>query len=139
MQAEMKSTFFLRKCFSLDFDNVRKFQESPKYLSPAAAMTTSNDDRKSVHFAQINGMADQLSMGLALAGHSVLKLVPCGSVAEVLPWLARRMQENAGVIHRTEWDATLLKKEILRRRFGFFARRPRLLHKKLFRNDNTRP
>jgi proline dehydrogenase len=44
---------------------------------------------KQVSFAQINGLADHLSITMARRGFKVLKLVPCGSVEDVLPWLAR--------------------------------------------------
>ena len=42
------------------------------------------------HFAQINVMGDHLTHGLAANGFSCLKLVPCGSVSDVMPWLARQ-------------------------------------------------
>ena len=43
----------------------------------------------SVNFAQINGLGDHISMTLTLQGCQVLKLLPCGTVDDVLPWLAR--------------------------------------------------
>ena len=49
-----------------------------------------NDTLKTqVNFAQINGLADPLSLALAQKQVRVLKLLPCGSVQEVLPWLGR--------------------------------------------------
>ena len=42
-----------------------------------------------VNFAQINGLGDHISMALSLQGCQVLKLLPCGTVDEVLPWLSR--------------------------------------------------
>lgn len=65
---------------------------SERLLSASAAPSPSSS---SVHFAQINGMSDQLSLGLSRHGLSCLKLLPCGSVAEVLPWLAREGGESA--------------------------------------------
>lgn len=79
------------------------------------ALQIMDQSNMSIHFAQLNGMADQISLGLALQGHSVLKLIPCGSISDVLPWLARRMQENASAMERTQWDRSLLKQEIARR------------------------
>ncbi len=71
-----------------------------------------------VAFAQINSMGDQMSHALVHQGYTVLKLVPCGSVNDVLPWLARRMQENGSVIERLEWDRSLLRKALKERVFG---------------------
>ncbi|KAK3264151.1 hypothetical protein CYMTET_27087 [Cymbomonas tetramitiformis] len=49
-----------------------------------------------VHHAQIMGMCDNITFGLALSGHNALKLVTFGKFEEVLPWLLRRLQENQG-------------------------------------------
>eukprot|EP00095_Tigriopus_kingsejongensis_P007261 maker-scaffold286_size222086-snap-gene-1.24 protein:Tk07261 transcript:maker-scaffold286_size222086-snap-gene-1.24-mRNA-1 annotation:"proline dehydrogenase mitochondrial-like" len=68
-----------------------------------------------LYFGQINGMADQISLALAHSGHKCLKLIPCGSVDEVLPWLARRVQENSVALHRVSWDRQLIRKELVRR------------------------
>ena len=45
--------------------------------------------KNSVKFAQINGLGDHISLSLTRQGHRVLKLLPCGTVEEVLPWLGR--------------------------------------------------
>lgn len=49
-------------------------------------------------FAQLLGMADALSFGLASRGHAVHKYVPYGPVREVLPYLLRRAVENGDVL-----------------------------------------
>ena len=71
-----------------------------------------------VFFGQLNGMADQISLALAESGQKCLKLVPTGTVSDVLPWLARRMQENSVALDRAEWDRQLIRKELKRRVFG---------------------
>ena len=43
----------------------------------------------SIQFAQINGLGDHLSMFLVQNNQKVLKLLPCGTISDVLPWLAR--------------------------------------------------
>ena len=56
----------------------------------ALSQVQSNPILKSgVNFAQINGLGDHISMALSLQGCQVLKLLPCGTVDEVLPWLSR--------------------------------------------------
>ena len=57
----------------------------------------------------------QLSVPLSLLGYSCLKLVPCGSVSEVLPWLARRVQENAAAVDRATEEKRMVGREIRRR------------------------
>ena len=56
---------------------------------PSTPINRNSDKSSRVHFAQINGMGDHLTHGLAANGFSCLKLVPCGSVSDVMPWLAR--------------------------------------------------
>ena len=65
-----------------------------------------------VQFAQINGMGDRISMGLVSAGFPCWKLVPCGTVSDVIPWLSRRMQENSDSFARTENELKLMKQEL---------------------------
>ena len=74
-----------------------------------------------VHFAQLNGMGDPLSIALATNGVSCLKLVPCGSVNDVLPWLARRMQENSDAFKRTEFEREMISKEIWSRLKNYYS------------------
>jgi proline dehydrogenase len=48
-----------------------------------------NPNNSSIQFAQINGLGDHLSMNLVQNEIKVLKLLPCGTVEDVLPWLSR--------------------------------------------------
>ena len=59
-------------------------------LNKGLHLIRSNQHLKNqVNFAQINGLADPISLALASEEVQVLKLLPCGSVEEVLPWLGR--------------------------------------------------
>eukprot|EP00308_Calcidiscus_leptoporus_P012109 CAMPEP_0119398132 /NCGR_PEP_ID=MMETSP1334-20130426/140687_1 /TAXON_ID=127549 /ORGANISM="Calcidiscus leptoporus, Strain RCC1130" /LENGTH=428 /DNA_ID=CAMNT_0007421987 /DNA_START=19 /DNA_END=1305 /DNA_ORIENTATION=+ len=68
-----------------------------------------------VHFAQILGMADDLTHTLGLSGFNALKLVPFGSFEEVLPWLLRRLEENQDALGASAAERPLLRGEIWRR------------------------
>jgi len=72
-------------------------------------------DDKRVQFAQILGMVDNLTAALGLAGYNVSKLVVFGEVAEVLPWLLRRIQENRDAFGAQAAELHVLRRELHRR------------------------
>lgn len=74
--------------------------------------------RGSVSFAQLLGMADGVSFGLAKDGHSVYKYLPFGPVNKVLPYLIRRAQENSIVVDGSARERKMMWAEIRRRTFG---------------------
>jgi proline dehydrogenase len=66
-------------------------------------------------FAQLLGMSDHLTYNLAHAGFLTAKYVPYGPVADVIPYLGRRAQENSSVKGQTSREVLLVKKELNRR------------------------
>ncbi len=68
-----------------------------------------------IHFAQLLGMSDNISYNLASAGYNVAKYVPYGTVAELLPYLTRRAQENSSVAGQSSRELLLLLREMKRR------------------------
>ncbi|MGE0771108.1 MAG: proline dehydrogenase family protein [Cyclobacteriaceae bacterium] len=73
-----------------------------------------NDKR--VWFAQLLGMSDNISFNLAKAGYRVVKYVPFGPVASVMPYLFRRAEENTSVAGQSSRELTLIRKELQRRK-----------------------
>lgn len=71
-------------------------------------------DRR-LSFAQLLGMSDHISFNLAALGYQVAKYVPYGPVADLLPYLTRRAQENSSVAGQSSRELTLLKREMQRR------------------------
>jgi proline dehydrogenase len=72
------------------------------------------DDR--IWFSQLLGMSDHISFNLAHAGYNVCKYVPYGPVADVLPYLSRRIQENSSVAGQMSRELSLIVAERKRRK-----------------------
>ena len=73
-----------------------------------------NDSR--VYFSQLLGMSDNISFNMAMAGYNVAKYVPYGPIVSVLPYLARRAQENSSVKGQSSRELQFLMKELERRK-----------------------
>lgn len=71
---------------------------------------------KRIYFSQLLGMSDHISFNLAHAGYNVAKYVPYGPVADVLPYLTRRAQENTSISGQTSRELSLLTAEQQRRK-----------------------
>lgn len=73
---------------------------------------------RSIYFAQLLGMSDNLSFNLASSGYNVAKYMPYGPVEAVMPYLFRRAQENTSVAGQTGRELSLIMKEKKRRKQG---------------------
>ncbi|MCE1168539.1 MAG: proline dehydrogenase family protein [Sphingobacteriia bacterium] len=73
-----------------------------------------NDSR--IWFSQLYGMSDHISFNLAEAGYNVAKYLPYGPVKHVLPYLARRAEENTSVKGQTGRELSLISTELRRRK-----------------------
>jgi proline dehydrogenase len=72
-------------------------------------------NRQHIHFSQLYGMSDNITFNLAKAGYSVSKYLPFGPIADVIPYLMRRAEENSSISNYTGRELGLIKKEIKRR------------------------
>jgi proline dehydrogenase len=79
-----------------------------------------------VHFGQLYGMCDHMSLALAHNGHNIVKYVPFGPVAEVIPYLMRRVSENRGFLASTKKEQGLMLTELKARIFGTPKTQPQL-------------
>jgi|ERR1043166_3879520 proline dehydrogenase len=80
---------------------------SEKGISPAHAH---------IYFSQLYGMGDNISYVLAANGYNVSKYVPFGPVADAIPYLIRRAQENSSAAGHVSRELELLERELKRRR-----------------------
>jgi len=73
------------------------------------------DPSEKVYFGQLLGMADHLTFALGSHGYNAYKYLPYGRIEEVLPYLIRRAQENAGLMAGAVHERELILNEIKRR------------------------
>ncbi len=69
-------------------------------------------------FAQLFGMSDHLTFNLAHHNFNVAKYMPYGRLKNLLPYLARRAQENSAIQGQTARELLLIEKELKRRSHG---------------------
>lgn len=75
-------------------------------------------DHPHIFYSQLYGMSDNLSYVLAKNGYSVSKYVPYGPVADTIPYLIRRADENSAVTGQMSRELDLIRKELDRRRLA---------------------
>ena len=80
-------------------------------------MNLYNIDRTSstICFAQLYGMADNLSFNLGKHGYRAYKYVPYGEVHEVMPYLLRRARENSAIVGGASKETSMITAELRRR------------------------
>ena len=72
-----------------------------------------NNDR--IWFSQLLGMSDYISFVLADKGYNVVKFVPFGPMDKLIPYLARRAEENTAIAGQTSRELAQLRGELKRR------------------------
>lgn len=72
-------------------------------------------NHKDVWFGQLYGMSDNLTFNLAQLNYNTFKILPFGPIAEVMPYLIRRAQENTSVAGQTGRELILINEEMNRR------------------------
>ena len=85
--------------------NVMNMMESKKLKS--------NDNK--IWFGQLYGMSDNISFNLASKNYNTFKILPFGSVKNLMPYLIRRAEENTSVRGQTGRELQLILKERKRR------------------------
>ena len=73
-----------------------------------------HDDER-VFSAQLLGMSDHISFNLSANGFNVAKYVPYGPVADLVPYLIRRAEENTSIQGQSGRELAMLEDELNRR------------------------
>ncbi len=72
-------------------------------------------DNDHIYFSQLYGMGDNISYVLAKQGYNVSKYVPYGPVADAVPYLIRRAEENSSAAGQVSRELELIAMELRRR------------------------
>ena len=72
-------------------------------------------DDSRIWFSQLYGMSDNISFNLAKRNYNVYKILPFGSVKNLMPYLIRRAEENTSVSGQTGRELQLIQNEKNRR------------------------
>jgi proline dehydrogenase len=72
-------------------------------------------DHPNIFYSQLYGMGDNISYVLADKGYNVSKYVPYGPVADAVPYLIRRAQENTATAGHVSRELEMIDREMKRR------------------------
>ncbi len=89
---------------------------STKVLAERMHEVGSPPDHPNVFFSQLYGMGDTISYVLAKKGYNVSKYVPYGPVADSVPYLIRRAEENSSAAGQVSRELEMIEREIKRRK-----------------------
>lgn len=73
-------------------------------------------DHPNIFYSQLYGMGDSISYVLANEGYNVSKYVPYGPVADAIPYLIRRAEENSSAAGQVSRELEMLERELKRRK-----------------------
>ncbi|MEQ1646691.1 MAG: proline dehydrogenase family protein, partial [Pyrinomonadaceae bacterium] len=73
-------------------------------------------DHPHIFFSQLYGMGDNISYVLAKEGYNVSKYVPYGPVADTVPYLIRRANENSSAAGYVSRELEMIERELKRRK-----------------------
>ena len=73
-------------------------------------------DHPNIFFSQLYGMGDNISYNLSSRGYNVSKYLPYGPVADTVPYLIRRAEENSSAAGQVSRELEMIGKEMKRRK-----------------------
>lgn len=110
--------YCIRHFNSMSFVAATHNEKSTQLL---ASLMHENDiapNHPNIFFSQLYGMGDNISYVLSKHGYNVSKYVPYGPVAESVPYLIRRAQENSSAAGQVSRELEMIAKELRRRRLA---------------------
>ena len=91
-------------------------EESTQLLAARMQELGIPNDHPHIFFSQLYGMGDNLSYVLAKNDYQVSKYVPYGPIADAVPYLIRRAEENSSAAGQVSRELQMIAKELKRRK-----------------------
>ncbi|MBK8467205.1 MAG: proline dehydrogenase family protein [Chloracidobacterium sp.] len=108
--------YCLRHFQTMSFVAATHNEDSTKFLAEQMHDLEISSDNPSIFFSQLYGMGDNISYVLAAGGYNVSKYVPYGPVAESIPYLIRRAEENSSSAGQVSRELEMIERELKRRK-----------------------
>lgn len=108
--------YCLRHVETMSFVAATHNEESTKVLAEQMHGLGISSDHPNIFFSQLYGMGDNISYVLGAKGYNVSKYVPYGPVAESIPYLIRRAEENSSAAGHVSRELEMIERELKRRK-----------------------
>ena len=107
--------YCLKHLDEVAFVNATHNEESAQLLAKRMYDANIPHNHPHIFFSQLYGMGDNISYVLAKNGYNVTKYVPYGPVADAIPYLIRRAEENSSAAGQMSRELDMLTRELRRR------------------------
>ncbi len=91
-------------------------EESTRLLAEGMFDLGISPNHPNIFYSQLYGMGDNISYVLGKEGYNVSKYVPYGPVADTVPYLMRRAEENSSAAGHMSRELEMLERELKRRK-----------------------
>lgn len=108
--------YCLKHCGDMSFVAATHNERSAHLLAERMYANEIPNNHPNVHFSQLYGMGDHISYVLAKKGYNVSKYLPYGPVADTMPYLIRRAEENTSTAGQVSRELVLIEAELKRRK-----------------------
>ena len=110
--------YCLKHLGELAFVNATHNEDSAKLLAQRMSELGLPENHPRIFFSQLYGMGDNISYALAKRGYNVSKYVPYGPVADAIPYLIRRAEENSSAAGHMSRQLEMITRELKRRKLA---------------------
>ena len=110
--------YCLKHLGEMAFVNATHNEESTQLLARRMNELGLPENHPRIFFSQLYGMGDNISYVLAKRGYNVSKYVPYGPVADAVPYLIRRAEENTSAAGHMSRQLEMITREIKRRKLA---------------------
>lgn len=110
--------YCLKHLGEMAFVNATHNEDSAMLLARRMYELGIPENHPRIAFSQLYGMGDNISYALAKRGYNVSKYVPYGPVADAVPYLIRRAEENTSAAGHMSRQLEMITRELKRRKLA---------------------